>query len=543
MTSYIARAFSHRRYILCRSCSAFVGSGGQNVRLSPSATDVYHQTLSYHPSTQERRYHISLSGYPDDNHSDPSRSNVLSDKEVTRMNLITRRLYRILLRSCSSKGVGTANNGNTIINGTHNSADSGDTINGTHKNIMLGNILNPIILLQPPLDPRKYGHADIVRARGGKTETETTSSTTTTEAMCKSDVRMAMEVLRFVHVSLGGDRDDDLVDYYLGSNEEMEETDDMHSALSVAAGRHSEGHYTNFIDEDEERGEGDTEKDAASSTTKDEENEEYGWNDDDDDEEYPQPDESVLVTSKDLQNAVRIAFRAPLVSASQSKHETQTTQTIISRRHRDAIDASALLSDQYNNWANKSSVFTDWEKGVRIVATAQCMHVSSTVVGGAEKKYRYAYRIRVENIWDLISSNNEQDGKDEQPTDRKTVQLLGRTWNISEVSPPSKSSLLTKLLEEGELKNANVDDSAEVNEGCKVVQKVYEPRTGAVGHWPVIHPGEVFQYMSGAELSSPKGAMEGCFHMAFVDEDTESAISGHPVEALLWKSNDERKFD
>lgn len=55
---------------------------------------------------------------------------------------------------------------------------------------------------------------------------------------------------------------------------------------------------------------------------------------------------------------------------------------------------------------------------------------------------------------------------------------------------------------------------------------------------------KVFEYMSGAELSTPTGTMEGCFHMAIVDmQTTESAHVGDEVEALKWKSNDERKFE
>jgi hypothetical protein len=38
--------------------------------------------------------------------------------------------------------------------------------------------------------------------------------------------------------------------------------------------------------------------------------------------------------------------------------------------------------------------------------------------------------------------------------------------------------------------------------------------------------------------------MEGSFHMAIVDpEKVESASIGESVDALLWKENDERKFE
>ena len=55
---------------------------------------------------------------------------------------------------------------------------------------------------------------------------------------------------------------------------------------------------------------------------------------------------------------------------------------------------------------------------------------------------------------------------------------------------------------------------------------------------------KVFEYMSGADIATPTGAMEGCFHMAIVDmQNTDSAHIGDDVEALHWKSADERLFE
>lgn len=61
----------------------------------------------------------------------------------------------------------------------------------------------------------------------------------------------------------------------------------------------------------------------------------------------------------------------------------------------------------------------------------------------------------------------------------------------------------------------------------------------------MLGPGEVFEYMSGTELSTSTGTMEGCFHMASVDmQTTDSAhVGDDDVEALKWKSNDARKFE
>ena len=91
-------------------------------------------------------------------------------------------------------------------------------------------------------------------------------------------------------------------------------------------------------------------------------------------------------------------------------------------------------------------------------------------------------------------------------------------------------------------KENNPEDDTE--EDYTEVQVVNEPRTGAVGHLPVLGPGEVFEYMSGADISTPTGAMEGTFHMARVNmQTTDSAHIGDDVEALTWKSDDERLFD
>ena len=57
-------------------------------------------------------------------------------------------------------------------------------------------------------------------------------------------------------------------------------------------------------------------------------------------------------------------------------------------------------------------------------------------------------------------------------------------------------------------------------------------------------PQKVFEYMSGVGISTSEGVMEGCFHMASVDgQTTKSASVGETVEALSWKSKDERIFE
>jgi hypothetical protein len=310
--------------------------------------------------------------------------------------------------------------------------------------------------------------------------------------MNKTQVGRAMDVLRFVHMSLGGKDDDDLEDYYLklstldktvaaeldGSGDANNDhgKGDLDKNLGAAAGRHAEGHYTQFLDEDEERGEGQPTTDSKDIS--DEELEEYQSQHEELEDNYVNPqDPSILAHCSDIANAIRIAFRAPIAPAPESSSDDTTMQSIITRRHRDAIDASSLLAEQIYAWDRKSSISVNNQHGVRIVATSSCLQLSnmggSVRVGG--KKYKFAYRIRVEN------TNNDNN---------KVVQLLGRTWNIYECRH-TNASLLTKLLEEGSLPSGDEEEGEEDISIRTLVQNVHEPKTGAVGHFPVIRPGEV----------------------------------------------------
>lgn len=441
----------------------------------------------------------------------------LDNQLMKHNNAVSRRLYRILLKSCH-RGVEIANKGNYI------------------DNVGSGNYM----LLQPSMDPRKYGFAKIVKARRGQTFRQGNNLpkvNTAASIMNRNDVGMAMEVLRFVHMSLGGDADDDLDHYYLGVDGESSDI------IGASAGRHSEGHYTQFLDKDEERGEGPTDLtgtygDALEKKIDTDDEEEAA-----DASEGLEIDESILVTTDDLKNAVKIGFRAPLISSTPSNEETWPMQTIIQRRHRDAIDASYLLTEQLRMWSNKSSISVNIIRGVRVVATSCCLMRSSAAVGASgedKKSYRFAYRIRVENIADLMETKNQSfsDESGNSALEQRAVQLLGRTWRISECHHRPRKQ---RLLDDGALLNEGSQDEQEER---REVQVVNEPRTGAVGHLPVLGPGDVFEYMSGAEITTPKGKMEGCFHMALVDMETsDSAHVGDPVEALSWASNDKRRFE
>lgn len=447
----------------------------RNLYVSPSSSAAF----AFHPSNnsiplqlQRRKYHIHLAHNNDSFNRSSTPLQPLSPEEIKRNNLISTRLYRILLRSCVRDVQST---------------------NKTNKILIDGNIQNDWMLLQPPLDVRKYGHANILQVRNGELYSTMKDDDASNERvkfssvnralqyMIKEEVGRAMDVLRFVHISLGGNEDDDLEDYYL--NASMDDghaqeanapsdfgKEDLNKALGAAAGRHSEGHYTQFLDDDEERGEGSPSKDG------DEQDEYYPQHEQLEDEYINPPDLSVLVQTKDLVNAIRIAFRAPVMPSSDNQHES--LQSIITRRHRDAIDASSLFSEQLQMWSNKSSVCVNNQHGVRIVATSSRLQLSPPL-GGARmggKKYKFAYRIRVENINDAEDNNT-------------AVQLLGRTWNIYECRT-TNASLLTKLLEEGSLPPGDSDEQEDIQVRT-LVQNVHEPKTGAVGHFPVICPGEV----------------------------------------------------
>eukprot|EP00543_Licmophora_paradoxa_P013189 CAMPEP_0202476074 /NCGR_PEP_ID=MMETSP1360-20130828/93232_1 /ASSEMBLY_ACC=CAM_ASM_000848 /TAXON_ID=515479 /ORGANISM="Licmophora paradoxa, Strain CCMP2313" /LENGTH=113 /DNA_ID=CAMNT_0049103263 /DNA_START=881 /DNA_END=1223 /DNA_ORIENTATION=+ len=69
------------------------------------------------------------------------------------------------------------------------------------------------------------------------------------------------------------------------------------------------------------------------------------------------------------------------------------------------------------------------------------------------------------------------------------------------------------------------------------------PTTGAVGHLPVLEPGDVFSYMSGCQLQTREGEMEGCFHLAKVPAGTRSARVGDTVEALASLTVEKLKLE
>jgi ApaG protein len=91
-----------------------------------------------------------------------------------------------------------------------------------------------------------------------------------------------------------------------------------------------------------------------------------------------------------------------------------------------------------------------------------------------ESKYTWAYRIRIEN------------------TGRETVQLLRRTWYITDAHGRRQT-----------VKGA-----------------------GVIGQQPVLEPGEAFEYTSGTPLETPSGFMAGLYHMVAID-------SGEPFDVTI----------
>ena len=286
----------------------------------------------------------------------------------------------------------------------------------------------------------------------------------------------------------------------------------------------------------------------------------------------PDSDESLLVARADLRNAVRLAFRAPARSpTARGAERRRPLSAVIARRHDDAVRACARLSEQFARWEGQGSVAVDRARGVRVAATSHLLARHAD-----QGRYTFSYRIRVENIGDMLAEQEQKEDEARHATrndgdnqeapkaeagaepdlEHRAVQLLGRKWNISELVSPqtseSSSSLLQRLLEEGVLPEPRAaPTAAEDDAGAgaapreayyRLAHTVNQPRGGAVGHFPVIYPGEVFEYMSGTDLGVPRGVMAGEFCLARVPDATASAHTGEATAALAWPDDDPRRF-
>lgn len=223
---------------------------------------------------------------------------------------------------------------------------------------------------------------------------------------------------------------------------------------------------------------------------------------------------TLWTTPQQVQEAIRSAFKKlkQVGSPSSSSSTTTTTRLDSLDLHKWAIRAIQLLQEQRTLWKHSSTAVTK-DRVVRVTATSRCIETGSSAASSAmmpptttpqmmvaSTKYRFAYRVRVENI--------SQD---------QTVQLVGRYWHISEEE------------EQGHVA-AEMAGNAPPPESTPI--EVNAPYTGAVGQLPVLQPGQVFEYMSGTDLGTPRGVMRGHLYMARVPSTTPSAKSGDEVQAL-----------
>uniref|UniRef100_A0A7S2VZW8 ApaG domain-containing protein n=1 Tax=Eucampia antarctica TaxID=49252 RepID=A0A7S2VZW8_9STRA len=217
---------------------------------------------------------------------------------------------------------------------------------------------------------------------------------------------------------------------------------------------------------------------------------------DNDNNEFPE--EFLWTSNHDLKYALRQAFMA---------HNLNDT-VVQKRQQKEAIDAIKIWNQQIVMWKQCTTVTVDESYGIRVIATSRCVGTSGGQNGRKKNQQNnhFAYKIRIQSL------QPPQKKKDE----KLVVQLLGRTWSIKE----EPSAVLCP-----ESDNYVLEDEEEA-------VSITAPNTGAVGHLPVIRPGETFEYMSKCELATTKGSMGGCFHMALVPADTQSAQVGDPVEAL-----------
>ena len=191
---------------------------------------------------------------------------------------------------------------------------------------------------------------------------------------------------------------------------------------------------------------------------------------------------SCWTTTANLQEAIRNAFRA----------EYGLKSNILTKI---AILATAQISQQ-QTMHRLSSVETT--KNVRVIATSRFIGMSNPsshfppaiVPVAVRSKYRFAYRIRIENL-----------------SRHQSVQLLGRYWEIRE-------------------------DHIHFNDTTDSQIIVDAPETGAVGQLPVLRPNQVFEYTSGVDLGTSSGSMKGHFYMAEVADDSVYLNSGDDLDNI-----------
>jgi uncharacterized protein affecting Mg2+/Co2+ transport len=206
----------------------------------------------------------------------------------------------------------------------------------------------------------------------------------------------------------------------------------------------------------------------------------------------PKDDTLIWIDEDQLKEAIRSAFR------------TSMPDKLLVPVQRLAI--AAIQSLQYQgDMQKRTSVSINVDMGIRVIATSSWFGISIGDGSKPHNKYRFAYRIRVENLPTTTPNATTT------TTTTTTVQLLGRTWHIQDLAPDG-GGMAVPLGEP---------------------IHVFMPTNGVVGHLPVLEPGQVFEYMSGCELDTPRGVMDGCFHMAVVPPKTKSGAVGDAISPHL----------
>uniref|UniRef100_A0A7S2YSQ4 ApaG domain-containing protein n=2 Tax=Entomoneis paludosa TaxID=265537 RepID=A0A7S2YSQ4_9STRA len=164
---------------------------------------------------------------------------------------------------------------------------------------------------------------------------------------------------------------------------------------------------------------------------------------------------------------------------------------------------------------------------IRITALSRCVgrsypssknNKSGPSDDGVDAPYRFVYRIRMEHL----PRPSTTDAVHEENTDHEenvAIQLLGRSWTIASLPTASKSRM----------DQAKMDA---VVENDNPPQQVHAPLTGAVGKHPVLKPSQAFEYMSGCDLATSTGKMQGTFYFVTVPMDTPSATVGQATDVM-----------
>lgn len=213
------------------------------------------------------------------------------------------------------------------------------------------------------------------------------------------------------------------------------------------------------------------------------------------------PSPSCWTTRVQLREAVQLAFRT--APATMQRYAVQAFQDVV---------------EQLSLWKASSVSGTH---GIRIVALSS---YSGEELSGSihpETKYRFKYRIRVENV-----------------DSKEPVQLLGRTWRIQDLDatgnhvgdPVMVNAPTTGVGEWGY--HINKEELHIMLFHMHMLCHSHTHSYITVGHQPVLHQGQVFEYMSGCHLSTKQGRMGGSLHMAVVSPNTPDAQVGDVVEAL-----------